>query len=155
MRVKEIDRPVPETFLDALGEGLERIAYAFLIGVNSKGKKKKEKDHPIYISDDVVGILIKYDYPGNIRELRNIIFYSVAKNETVYLIPKDIPDYIFDSRMKNKYSEIRKLKELNKYYILETLKYFNYNVTKTSKELGISRQTIYRILKNVIKDDVK
>ncbi|MEZ0361405.1 MAG: hypothetical protein ABWK04_05865 [Hydrogenobacter sp.] len=41
---KEIDRPVPETFLDALGEGLERIAYAFLIGVNSKEKKKKEEE---------------------------------------------------------------------------------------------------------------
>lgn len=117
------------------------LSYKFM----EEAKKEFSKDIPFYISDDVVEVLLKYDYPGNIRELKNIIFYSVAKSESVYITIVDLPDYI-----RNRESQVdsfRKLREFNKSYILKTLEQFNYNITKTAKELGISRQTIYRIIK--------
>ncbi|ADO45420.1 two component, sigma54 specific, transcriptional regulator, Fis family [Hydrogenobacter thermophilus TK-6] len=118
------------------------LSYKFM----EEAKKEFSKDIPCYISDDVMEVLLNHDYPGNIRELKNIIFYSVAKSERVYLTLMDLPDYIRNNEVKTDNLGFKKLKEFNKYYILKTLERFNYNITKTAKELGISRQTIYRII---------
>jgi len=45
-------------------------------------------------SDKVLGILLDYHYPGNIRELKNIVEYAVSVCRSENITEKDLPDYV-------------------------------------------------------------
>jgi DNA-binding NtrC family response regulator len=86
------------------------LAYYFIEQV----KKDLSKDTPIHISEDAEKMLLNYNYPGNIRELKNIITYAVAKNEGVYLAPKDLPDYMV-SGVAEKVINSREIKKIKRF----------------------------------------
>ena len=105
-----------------------------------------------YIDEGVLDTLIKYKWPGNIRELQNIIEYSVNMSHsnriTIDILPSKIKqksnDYIL---IEDK--NIETLEELEKREIIKALnKYKNYKKDKdlVAEALGISRATLYRKL---------
>lgn len=113
--------------------------------------RKLNKD-VIGIDLDVIELMEHYAWPGNIRELQNVIEYSVNMSSTPKITRNVIPN-----RVNNIESEeivvnddnIRTLEELEKREILKALnKYKNYKKDKelVAKSLGISRATLYRKL---------
>ena len=113
--------------------------------------RKLNKD-VIGIDSDVIELMEHYAWPGNIRELQNVIEYSVNMSSTPKITRNVIPN-----RVNNIESEeivvnddnIRTLEELEKREILKALnKYKNYKKDKelVAKSLGISRATLYRKL---------
>lgn len=113
--------------------------------------RKLNKD-VIGIDSDVIELMEHYEWPGNIRELQNVIEYSVNMSSTPKITRNVIPN-----RVNNIESEeivvnddnIRTLEELEKREILKALnKYKNYKKDKelVAKSLGISRATLYRKL---------
>jgi PAS domain S-box-containing protein len=103
------------------------------------------------VSDQALRLLLKYDYPGNVRELENIIEHAFVlcggnRIDTDYL-PKE--------RTMNR-EEIKSFKPLEEKYPFEraeaevlekTLKKHQGNRINTAQELGISRATLWRKIK--------
>ena len=103
------------------------------------------------ISPDVLSIMEAYNWPGNIRELRNLIERLVILSGKDKIIErKHLPTEIMVSSSQEpgarNYSKDNKLKDSLKFFekeiIEEKLKNSNWNKTTTSMELGISRASL-------------
>jgi sigma-54 dependent transcriptional regulator, acetoin dehydrogenase operon transcriptional activator AcoR len=116
---------------------------------------KLEKDIPD-ISKDLFNRLLAYNWPGNIRQLENCIENIVNLNGE---LSADIIDECEEKRneilnIKNKdiiieeaKEECFNLEEIEKIAIRNAIEHNKYNMTKTAKALGISRNTLYLKIK--------
>ena len=105
-------------------------------------------------------ILAEYDYPGNVRELENILEHAMILSETSEITEKDLPEFMFKDRLRLTApdekpsliasfdsSNIPTLDDIEKQHIQSILNLLNYNYTETAKKLGISRSTLWRKIK--------
>lgn len=112
-------------------------------------------------------ILLYHDWPGNIRELKHAITHAIylSKYQDTILSPELLPSYlrknITDKKICEKYlaasSDDKNLKntlnKIEKQMIIEVLEDNHQNISKSAKELGISRQNLqYKIRLHGIKD---
>ncbi len=104
--------------------------------------------------------LVNYNYPGNVRELKNIIERIVILNNNKYVEYNEIPLYIQKSQetienfisedsikekvLNNGFSLEYEIEKMEKKYIKEALTQTNNNHTQASKLLGISRFSLKR-----------
>ena len=96
------------------------------------------------ISDEALELLKKYSWPGNIRELENVIQLAVLMTNSDVILPEHLPE-IFRPKEEVEPPDISvgmTLEEMEIKLILKTLQHTNYNVTKSAKTLGISRRTL-------------
>ncbi len=112
------------------------------------------------IDNDALKCLIEYHWPGNIRELENLIhrIMSLSDHDTIEIddLPNHLKEYkyeseheIFDeSLLKYSYHEAKKkwLERFNIEYFTKLLKRNSGNITKAAKKSGVSRKTFYRML---------
>jgi PAS domain S-box-containing protein len=103
--------------------------------------KKLSRD-VIAVSDDVLGVFMNYDWPGNIRELRHAIESAFIMSRkpviTVSALPKD---FLCGTTVPSPENEDIKYDK-----ILQALQQTRWNKSKAAKLLGIDRRTIYRKL---------
>ena len=115
-----------------------------------KEYSKKLDKNVIDIDSRVVDAMIEYKWPGNIRELQNIIEYSVNMSSSPIITMNVIPQKIKNTSVEElevKSDRIVPLDELEKIEIIKALnRYKDYKKDKelTAKALGISRATLYR-----------
>jgi transcriptional regulator with GAF, ATPase, and Fis domain len=104
------------------------------------------KEKPKKVERGVLSILVGYDWPGNIRQLRNEIFrlatlsgeIITAQHISSEILPKDIAH---DPKINNL---PQLLKEAEKKEILKALQYTSHNKLRAAQLLGISRFTLQR-----------
>ncbi len=101
------------------------------------------------MSEDAMKILMKYDWPGNIRELQNVCerLQILADGHTI--MPGDLPENIVNPEQKivtDDYDPTLPIYELEKRYILKALNYFEGNKTQAANALGITIKTLYNKL---------
>ncbi|MCP3924407.1 MAG: PAS domain S-box protein [Desulfobacterales bacterium] len=118
----------------------------------------------IKIPDSYVMKLVDYQWPGNVRQLRNfseklVLNYNlISKDDSLeylyqelieysQLVEIEIPESILESSLKNKIK--KNALESESKIIKETLEKFRFNKTKTAKELNISRSTLWRKMKDL------
>ena len=102
--------------------------------------------NPPILSEDLLGFFESYSWPGNIRELKNAIQYSLTVCESDEIKAEHLPVILRDHYIiyKKEALIIPQIEEKNfKDKIIETLKFTNFNKTMTAKILGISRATLY------------
>lgn len=110
------------------------------------------------LSDEVLEIFNNYDWPGNIRELENILegAINIASINDNILTTEHLPNYIIDNKIYESNDLLPALKdkslpdllgEIEKKYILESLERCNFNITLTAKSLRIKRQTLQHKIK--------
>lgn len=96
------------------------------------------------ISPAVMEIIESYHWPGNVRQIINMVEYSAmtSKDDTIDI--SDLPEYIFtkSNQTSNNIKDIR-----NPEQIISALSRFNGNRTLTAKYLGISRVTLWKLMK--------
>lgn len=110
-------------------------------------------------TQDAIDVLSHYDWPGNIRELQNIVYrlIVIAEGEEITrdLIPENILKSHFES-YTNQYDTMNYLekgslqsimKEIEVQIIEDTLRLCENNKSKAAELLGIKRMTLYRKLK--------
>jgi DNA-binding NtrC family response regulator len=98
------------------------------------------KDRFIELEPDVLDILKRYNWPGNIRELENVIQRAVIMCDnkiTVTHLPENLK-YTIDFSEENLIS----LKEMERKYIEKVLRMMDNNKTKAAEILQITRKTL-------------
>jgi transcriptional regulator with PAS, ATPase and Fis domain len=108
-------------------------------------------DKPKY-SEDYIATLSSYSWPGNIRELKNAVQYSIARlkrNERLDSI--HLKGFFPDQNNLNKYClnemKNKNLDSIEKEIIDIAIKECGGNKANAARKLGISRATLYRKIK--------
>jgi DNA-binding NtrC family response regulator len=89
--------------------------------------------------------LLRYSWPGNIRELQHTIEKAVILSESSVIKPDDL--YLRHPGQVSSNSSFSTLEEMEKKMIQEALDKNNGNFTAAADQLGITRQTLYNRLK--------
>lgn len=140
-RLKVISIKVP-----SLRERKEDIPFLinYFIEFYSENYKRKIKK----ISQEALEILLEYDYPGNIRELENIIERAVILSENGIIDIKHLPSDVLNYKNTKNISPNEKINKISeKETLLQALREANGNKTIAAKILGIDRVTLWRKLK--------
>jgi len=95
-------------------------------------------------------ILMNYHYPGNVRELQNIIEHAFILCKGRQISPDCLPAYVRkNAPPKRETGERKTLDELERDLILETLRKHNGNLVETAREMGMHRTTLWRKMKKL------
>lgn len=120
----------------------------------NNGIEKKE------VEDKLMEKMINYEWPGNVRQLKNVIERMVVlSEENVLTLEKDAPGFLkeSDNKMLNfdmevLFSEFIPIKEakdiFEKEYIIRVLESSNWNISKAAKVLGIERTYLHKKIKH-------
>ncbi len=97
------------------------------------------------ISPEAMKILTQYEWPGNIRELRNTIERAlVVVGKKNRIEPEDIN---LPRISRQEYQEATSLEELERLHIQRILEQTNWNITRAAEILKIDRVTLYNKIK--------
>lgn len=106
---------------------------------------EKNQQHIRKISPQVIDLFMRYSWPGNIRELENVIQRAVILCKEDTLMPEVLPAAFKNLTNIQSHNSVDSLvglsiKEVEKELILRTLKQTNHNITRTAEILGITRR---------------
>jgi transcriptional regulator with PAS, ATPase and Fis domain len=104
-------------------------------------RRKYRKDN-LTLSSSAMDKLMRYHWPGNIRELQHILERTVIMAENKEIRPKDIK-LETQAETHINHSSLN-LEEIEKNTILKALRKHHYNLSATARELGLGRTTLYR-----------
>lgn len=90
--------------------------------------------------------LIKYNFPGNTRELKNIIERIILLNDKSSLSEIDLPADLFFGENSSSIKSNLSLQEMERQHIISVLKSTNNNKPEAAEILGIGLTTLYRKL---------
>lgn len=123
----------------------------FLKFFNERNSKNVED-----LSPECMDILRKYRWPGNIRELKNLVERAVILCEGATIEIQHLPKHIFATQTTASRESIalgKELHEIEKEVIFKTLKMTNNNKTKAAQILGISLKTMHNKLNKYYSED--
>lgn len=106
------------------------------------------------IAEDAMTSLKRYDWPGNIRELRHTIESAMNITDSPLLLLVHFPAYLTDTLEQTNISEVEQhglkyaVEEYEKNVVQLVFEQENQNILRTAKKLGIPRQTLqYKLQK--------
>ncbi len=140
------------------GADIIRLAKHFINSIADK-----QQISPPALSDAALYWLLHYNWPGNVRQLENVMLSAVSVAADGEIKPGDLPEIIVgqvdDSSLGEDHVEQGKkhcdtnignglsMKELEKITIIQTLMRNGNKVSEAAKNLGMSRATLYRKIK--------
>ena len=100
------------------------------------------------VTKDAIERLMSYDWPGNVRQLENIVARSLALNATGVVGPADFPAPIGDRPAKPQglTGDSPTLAELSRRYAATVLQQVGGNKSEAARLLGVDRKTLYKLL---------
>ncbi len=113
---------------------------------------ERENKEVTEVSSEVMNIFLDYSWPGNLRELENVIERALVLARQRCIGVRDIPDYLMkDTENDSTACEhtVKPLKQLELETITHTIKACNGNKSKAARVLGITRKVIYSRLKEI------
>ncbi|WP_448873167.1 sigma-54-dependent transcriptional regulator [Desulfobulbus propionicus] len=111
----------------------------------------RKRGIPLTLSDEAMQCLLSYDFPGNVRELKNIIERVSVLSAGPIISPKDLPGDLQNPKNDYNANSLAPLAEAmaraEKQYILRALAHCGNNRTKAAVALGISRKNLWEKMK--------
>lgn len=116
---------------------------------------KEHKRKKLQFSKEAWELLLRYDYPGNVRELENIVQRSVIMSRGEHITSDDLPHVLRSSRTESSPSAHlpqrtfdEQVEDLEKELIFEALRTHHGNQSKAAAHLGLSERNLrYRLKK--------
>ncbi|GER92748.1 Fis family transcriptional regulator [hot springs metagenome] len=97
---------------------------------------------------EAMDVLMNYSFPGNVRELENIIERAIILEKTDMIRHESLPQTLRVFHIETFEPEkIKPLNEITKEYAERIVEFFGGNKSKAAEVLGISRTSLWRILK--------
>jgi DNA-binding NtrC family response regulator len=118
------------------------VAHALLVRICSDMARPRAE-----LSPKAVERLRSYYWPGNIRELRNVLERALLFSDRPVLEPGDLAFEPGPRSGSNSYKPDWTLEELERFHISAVFLGENQNVEKTARRLGIAKSTLYQKLK--------
>jgi transcriptional regulator with PAS, ATPase and Fis domain len=118
-----------------------------------KKRRKRPPNKPISeITPSALSALLDYDWPGNVRELENAIEHACIRTRSDKIDLDSLPKTLKGPVEKNApsaglESSPMPMNVVQKHFINELMKKYNGNRTLVAKDLGISRTTLWRKLR--------
>jgi DNA-binding NtrC family response regulator len=111
------------------------------------------------ISAEAKKILCNYNWPGNIRELENVLERAVTLQDDNTIVEKDLPENIIKGQgrvlAKTKELENPTLETIEKAYIFWILRESGWQKQRAAEILGIDPSTLYRKIEKYELKDIK
>ncbi len=98
-------------------------------------------------SQEVLALFQQYHWPGNLRELSNVIKRATLLSQTEIIEKEVLPEELKNPDVQHSFSNKFSTKENEKTLIISALKEAGNNKTKAAKLLNITRKTLYNKLK--------
>jgi transcriptional regulator with GAF, ATPase, and Fis domain len=135
---------VVEITLPPLRERKDDIPKLVRFFLDKYGKREGLRD--VRITQEALQKLMRYPFPGNVRELENQIEGALALTTDPVIDPGDLllPDMPGGTDERELSGDLPTLDELEARYIMRVLAYTKGNVAKAAKILGVTRATLYR-----------
>ena len=99
------------------------------------------------IDRQVIDVFCDYNWPGNVRQLQNVMECSLIQDDDGVITRDDLPSYLLED--SNSATKAGKLQQVEETVIREALQRNNGNISQTARELGITRKTLYRKMKKI------
>src|SRR5699024_3381871 len=129
----------------------ERKSDIPLLSESFAAELAKTHQKPIPAIDwNVLQFFHRYDWPGNIRELLNVMEYAVLCNENNRITFNSLPHSILDKKeeaFRRKDKRLSTLEEKEKEHIAQLIYETNGNLSEVARRLDIARTTLYRRIK--------
>jgi PAS domain S-box-containing protein len=142
LNVVKIDLPS----LSQRREDIPLLVDAFIQKFNAKMGKQI-----VGVSDQALRLMLKHDYPGNVRELENIIEHAfvLCKGDRIDLdcLPKELIEGQEEMPPSPPLKEETLFRRAEAEIVEQTLKKYGGNRAKTAQALGIDRTTLWRKMK--------
>jgi two-component system, NtrC family, response regulator AtoC len=124
------------------GNDVLLIAKHFIENFCKENKMKKKS-----LSQGAQQKLLKYHYPGNIRELGAVINLASVMSDGDIIQEEDI-NFNATGSITGMMMQEMTLQEYNKYILQHYMEKYNYDVLFVAKKLEVGKSTLYRMLKN-------
>lgn len=100
------------------------------------------------VTPEAVARLTAYEWPGNVRQLENVVARALALNVTGVLGPQDFPEPIGDApkKLTGLAEDMPSLAELSRRYAAQVLQHVGGNKSEAARLLGVDRKTLYKLL---------
>ena len=112
------------------------------------------------ISASAKKLLLKYDFPGNVRELENAIERAAVLGSTEWILPEDLPEDFLELEIADQPESISTyhdaLREKKKELILTAFRQSKGNYVETARLLDVHPNYLHRLIRNLeIKDELE
>jgi transcriptional regulator with PAS, ATPase and Fis domain len=104
------------------------------------------------VAPDALAVLMTHGYPGNIRELENILQHAFVLCQGTTIMKKHLPEYLLHPEPPAESApavESDSWESFEKRRIVDALERNRYSRTKAAKELGIHTATLWRKMKKL------
>lgn len=129
-------------------EDIPLLIEHFIERINLKQSKQVKK-----VSPSALKILLDYDFPGNVRELENIIEHTVILTKGIEIQPRHLPSYLRQKHRKpltgasSESDSLAVLDTMERDLIARSLERHGGRIALAAQELGIHRSTLWRKMK--------
>ncbi len=111
-------------------------------------KISQEYGRKVGISKGAAALFAKYDWPGNVREMENLIERMIIMADDDEIDMSILPAYLSGQNNETEAAPLSRIEEIERKEILTALERNSWNQTRTARELGITlRQIGYRVRK--------
>lgn len=129
-------------------DALPALINHFIARYNTQYEKRLRR-----VDDHAMSLLKHYDYPGNVRELESIVAHAVIMADDDTIHAHDLPESVQQGsrpRLRLPFREgddVQSLENVEEQHIRSVLGRLHGNQTNAAKQLGISRSTLWRKMK--------
>lgn len=121
-------------------EDIPTLAHHFILNTNQRSQSIAKG-----LSNEAMELLVAYDWPGNVRQLKNVIEH-VCTFATTPLIPVSLVEKALQEKQKTLLSFNDAKKNFERDYLIKLLHLANGNVTEASRLAKRNRTEFYRLL---------
>jgi PAS domain S-box-containing protein len=108
------------------------------------------------LSPEVLSILMSHNFPGNVRELENILEYATVVCRNSHITVEHLPGQLLPAtkgaekiRLQKDYDGKSSWDDLERSFLMETLNENRWNRAATARQLGIHKSTLWRKMKRL------